>query len=127
MKSVIFTITFIFALSIANAQIAEIKQVGNYAKIYNEKGHFTGKSVYISNNSALVGYNNKFIVVKTGNYLKIYNEKGTYTGHSIYLPTGAYVKNVGSTTILIKQGHYVKYYDFEGKFTGRSTYDNNSN
>ena len=76
---------FITLSTIASkAQIAEVKVEGSYAKIYNDKGQYTGNSVYIGNN-ALEGYSNEYLVIKEGSYAKIYDAKGHYTGNSIYI------------------------------------------
>lgn len=118
----LFTLLFMTLCILAlNAQIAEVKLDGNYAKIYNEKGQFTGNSVYIGNNS-LEGYNNEYIVIKDGNYAKIYDSKGHFTGHSAYIGNNT-IKHVSQSVILVKEGNYVKYYDFKGRFTGNSTYE----
>jgi hypothetical protein len=104
-------------------QIGEVKQVGSYAKIYNEKGQDSGHSIYLGSNGSVEGYNSEFIVVKEGSYAKIYNDKGNNTGHSIYLGSNNSIKHVSQTAILVKEGSYVKYYDFNGRNTGKSTYD----
>jgi hypothetical protein len=103
------------------AQIAEVKVEGSYAKIYNDKGQYTGSSVYKGNNT-LEGYNNEYIVIKEGSYAKIYDAKGHYTGSSIYIGNNT-IKHVSQTAILVKEGSYVKYYDFKGHYTGNSTYE----
>ena len=106
-----------------NAQIAEVKVDGSYAKIYNDKGQYTGSSVYVGNNT-LEGYSSEFIVVKEGSYAKIYDAKGHYTGSSVYVGSNT-IKHVSQSAILIREGSYVKYYDFKGHYTGKSTYDPN--
>lgn len=106
----------------SQAQIGEVKDVGGYAKIYNENGVYSF-SIYL-NKKTLVGYNNNFVVIQDGQYVKIFDNKGRFTGHSIYLNSYKTVKNVTYSHILIKDGDYVKYYDFNGRFTGHSTYKN---
>ncbi len=103
------------------AQIAEVKVEGSYAKIYNDKGQYTGNSVYIGNNT-LEGYSNEYLVIKEGSYAKIYDAKAHYTGNSIYIGNNT-VKHVSQSAILVKEGSYVKYYDFKGHYTGNSTYE----
>mgnify|MGYP003348350902 FL=1 len=103
------------------AQIAEVKVMGSYAKIYNDKGQYTGNSIYVGSNT-MEGYNNDYVVLKEGSYARIYDAKGHYTGNSVYVGSNK-IKHVSQSAILIKEGSYVKYYDFKGHYTGNSTYE----
>ena len=123
LKETVLLLLMIFISMISRAQITEVKTDGSYARIYDDKGHYTGNSIYLSSNSSLAGYSNNYIVIKDGPYAKIYDCKGHYTGNSIYLSSSAGIKNVSASAILIKDGSYVKYYDFTGHYTGTSTYD----
>ena len=117
-----FCIVFFVAHS-STAQIAEIKVEGSYAKIYNDKGNYTGNSIYLGNSCSMEGYSSEYAVVKEGSYAKIYDAKASYTGHSIYLGSDSYIKHVSQSAILVKEGSYVKYYNFKGEYTGNSTYE----
>jgi len=121
MRHLLLFSLIIFSSLASQAQIAEVKVDGSYAKIYNDKGQYTGSSVYLGSNT-LEGYNSEYIVVKDGSYAKIYDAKGRYTGSSVYLGKNT-VKHVSQSDILVKDGSYVKYYDFTGHYTGKSTYD----
>jgi hypothetical protein len=121
MKKFFLMTTMLLVFGAVNAQIAEVKQDGSYAKIYNDQGSWTGKSVSICSNCELVGYNSEYIVVKDGSYAKIYDANGSWTGKSISLCSDCYIKNVGASAILVKDGSYTKYYDFNGNWTGKST------
>ncbi len=123
MKQFLLIATMLLTFGAVNAQIAEVKIEGSYAKIYNDEGRYSGNSIYIGSGNSLEGYNSRYIVVKEGSYAKIYDSKGSYTGNSIYIGSGNYVKNVSGSAILVKEGSYVKYYDFKGSYTGNSTYD----
>ncbi len=115
---------FILTSSICvQAQIAEVKTEGSYARIYNDKGAYSGYSVYLGSDKTLAGYNGQFLVIKEKPYARIYNAKGTYTGNSIYLGSANYIKNVSTTVILIKEGNQIRYYDYQGHYTGTSTYE----
>ena len=121
MKQLLILSAFIALTLTLRAQIAEVKQDGSYAKIYNDKGQYTGNSVYLGA-STLEGYNDRYMVIKDGSYAKIYDDKGRYTGNSIYLGSNT-IKHVSQSAILVKDGTYVKYYDFNGRYTGKSTYE----
>jgi len=121
MKKLFLMATMLLMFGAVNAQIAEVKQEGSYARIYNEQGRYTGKSIRVSSGAEVSGYNSKYIVVTEGSYARIYNDQGRYTGKSIRLSSGSYVKNVSATAILIKEGSYTRYYDFNGRYTGNST------
>ncbi len=124
-KKILLMAIMLLTFGAINAQIAEVKEEGSYAKIYNDQGRYSGYSIYIGSSYTLEGYNSSFIVVKEGSYAKIYNSNGRYTGNSIYLGSSYYIKNVTGSAILVKEGSYVKYYNFEGRYTGNSTYDRN--
>ena len=123
MKKILLFATMLLAFSLGYAQIGEVKTEGCYAKIFNEKGKFSGNRIYLTAKSYVAGFNNKFVVVKEGAYVKIFDVKGRFTGKRIYLTSTGQVKNVTTSAILIKEGSYVKYYDFDGRFTGNRTYD----
>ncbi len=125
MKKILLMAIMLLKFGVINAQIAEVKKEGSYAKIYNDQGRYSGNSIYLGSSYTLEGYNSSFIVVKEGSYAKIYNAYGRYTGNSIYLGSSYYIKNVTGSAILVKEGSYVKYYNFEGRYTGNSTYDRN--
>ena len=118
-----FFITAFITLKVHSiiAQIAEVKVTGSYAKIYNDKGQYTGNSIYVGSNT-MEGYNNDYVVLKEGSYARIYDAKGHYTGNSVYVGSNK-IKHVSQSAILIKEGSYVKYYDFKGHYTGNSTYE----
>jgi hypothetical protein len=105
------------------SQITEVKTDGSYLRIYNDRGNYTGTSIYVGTSYKLDGYNNQFIVISDRNYANIYNMKGKYTGISIYLGSSKKVKRVSESNILIQDGHYTRYYNFRGNYT-HSTYDN---
>ena len=121
MKQLFIILAFLALTFSLRAQIAEVKVDGSYAKIYNDKGQYTGNSVYLGSNT-LEGYNSNYIVVNDGSYAKLYNDKGNYTGNSIYLGSNT-IKHISQSAILVKDGSYVKYYDFNGRYTGNSTYE----
>jgi len=123
MKTNFLTLLLIYSFVLCTAQITEVKKDGNYAKIYDDKGKYTGHSIYLGSNNNISGYNAHYVVITEGNYAKIYLENGNYSGKSIYLGSSNFVKNVSNSAILVKEGHYVKYYDFNGHYTGASTYE----
>lgn len=107
----------------ANAQIGEVKVVGNLAKIYDDKARYTNYYVSIPSRGELLGYNATYIVVKDGNLAKIYDAKGHYTNKYVSLCSSCIVKNVTASAILVKEGRLVKYYDFNGHYTNKYTND----
>lgn len=117
--------TMLLMFGAVNAQIAEVKQEGGYARIYNEEGRWTGNSIQLGYGDVVSGYNSKYIVVTegllTGRYARIYNEKGRWTGNSISLSSTSYVIRVSETAILIKEFGKTRYYNFVGRYTGHST------
>ncbi len=125
MKKLLLIATMLLTYGALNAQIAEVKQEGSYARIYNDQGSYTGNSIGLGSGALVSGYNTKYIVVTEGSYARIYDSKGSYTGNSISLGSGSgnYVKNVSANAILIKEGSYTRYYDFKGSYTGNSTSD----
>jgi hypothetical protein len=115
---------FILAINMStNAQIGEVKVVGNLAKIYDDKARYTNYYVSIPSRGELLGYNANYIVVKDGNLAKIYDAKGHYTNKYVSLCTSCTVKNVSASAILVKEGRLVKYYDFNGHYTNQYTND----
>ena len=123
MNRIILTILLLISLPISlKSQIGEVKSVNGYICIYNESGIYTGKSIYLTRESELIGYNNRFIIILNRDYVKIYDYNGIYTGHSIKLYSRT-VKTITSLNILIKEGNSIKYYDFNGNFTGKTTYN----
>lgn len=123
MKKLLLLTTILLMFGITKAQIAEVKQEGNFAKIYDDQGIYTGYYIYLPSGSEVSGYNSEYIVVTEDNFAKIYDSKGRYTGNYIYLSEGAYVKYVSATVILVKERKFTKYYDFKGKYTGKYTYN----
>ncbi|MBM3921452.1 MAG: hypothetical protein FJ347_09565 [Sphingomonadales bacterium] len=123
MKNRVLMLLFLGISYAAGAQIAEVKIDGTWAKIYDENARYSGKSISLSGNKSLEGYNNRYIVIKDGTWAKIYDENARYTGKSISLSGDKYIKNVSGSAILIKDGSWVKYYDFDGRYTGKSTPD----
>lgn len=121
MKQFFLLATMLLTFGAVNAQIAEVKQEGSYAKIYNDQGSYTGNYIRLISGAEVSGYNSKYIVVTEGSYAKIYDSDGSYTGNYIRLSSDSYVKNVSATAILIKEGSYTKYYDFKGSYTGNYT------
>ena len=57
---------------------------GGYAKIYDGKGVYTKKSIWMGKNKIVRSVGVQFILVKDGNYVKYYDFKGGYTGKSTY-------------------------------------------
>jgi len=104
-----------------NAQIGEVKVDGSAAKIYDDKGNYTGQYASLCSKCELAGYNSKYIVIIDGSAAKIYDSKGSYTGQYASLCSNCYVKNVSASAILIKDGSVTKYYDFKGSYTGNYT------
>ncbi len=123
MKTFLLFVITLLILGDANAQITEVKISGGYAKIYNDKGSYSGKSIWLGKKKAVEGYNSSFVVVRDDGYAKIYDYKGSYTGKSIWLGKNKIVRNVSAQYILVKDGNYVKYYDFKGEYSGKSTYE----
>jgi hypothetical protein len=118
------TIFFLFGIIMStNAQIGEVKVMGNLAKIYDDKARYTNYYVSIPSSGELLGYNANYIVVKDGNLAKIYDAKGHYTNHYVSLCSTCMVKNVTASAILVKEGRLVKYYDFNGRYTNKYTND----
>jgi predicted RNA-binding protein associated with RNAse of E/G family len=121
MKQIILIATMLLTFGAVNAQIAEVKQDGGIAKIYNDQGSFTGYYVSLCSSCELTGYNAKYIVVTDGSLAKIYDAKGNYTGYYVSLCSSCYIINVSATAILVKDGGLTKYYDFKGNYTGNFT------
>ncbi len=121
MKKFLLMATMLLIFGAVNAQIAEVKQDGSRAKIYNDQGSYTGKYMDLVSGAYVSGYNSKYIVVTEGSRVKIYDSNGSYIGKYIDLSSGSSVKNVSATTILIKEGSRTKYYDFNGSYTGKYT------
>lgn len=115
---VLLTITFTL-----HAQIGEVKVDGPYAKIYDESGRYTNRTIHLGNNKTLAGYNSQYIVVVDRAYAKIYDATGKDLNRSILLGDNKYIKHVSGSAILVKDGNYVKYYDFDGRYTNKSTLD----
>lgn len=121
MKKLLLMTTMLLTFGAVSAQIAEVKQDGSLAKIYNDQGSYTGSYISLCSSCELTGYNSKYIVVTDGSLAKIYDSKGSYTGSYISLCSSCYVKNVAASAILVKDGSLTKYYDFKGSYTGKYT------
>lgn len=121
MKKLLLMATMFFMFGAAKAQIAEVKQDGQIARIYNDQGKYTGKNISLSSNMEVSGYNSKYIVISDGKIARIYDDQGKYTGKNISLSSTMSVKNVAATAILITDGVLTRYYDFDGKYTGKNT------
>lgn len=123
MKTFLLFVITLLCLGEAHAQITEVKISGGYAKIYDDKGSYSGKSIWMGMKKSVEGYNSTFVVVRDSGYAKIYDSKGSYTGKSIWLGKNKIVRNISTQYILVKDGNYVKYYDFKGGYTGKLTYE----
>ena len=121
MKQILSISFILLCFGFAQAQIGEVKIVGNQAKIYDEDAKFTYHSISMSSNAELADYNSKYIVIVDGNQAKIYDSKGSFTYKSINLCNNCTIRKVTNTAILVKEGNMVKYYDFEGKYTYKYT------
>jgi|688.fasta_scaffold990925_2 hypothetical protein len=121
MKKFFLMATIMLSFGAVSAQIAEVKQDGNIAKIYNDQGRYTNSYISLCSKCELTGYNSKYIVITDGNIAKIYNDQGRYTNSYISLCSNCYVKNVSATAILVKDGNITKYYDFNGRYTNKYT------
>ena len=59
-------------------------QDGQYVKIFDNKGRFTGHSIYLNKSKSVTSVTPSFILIKDGNYTKYYDFKGNFTGHSTF-------------------------------------------
>lgn len=123
MKPFLSIMFLLLIYGFAEAQIGEVKVIGNQAKIYDEDAKYTYHSISMNSTADLADYNSKYIVIVEGNQAKIFDSKGSFTYKYISLCNNCSIKKVTNTAILVKDGHTVKYYDFEGKFTYRYTSD----
>ena len=126
MKQFLLIATMLLTFGTVSAQIGEVKQDGDIAKIYNDQGRYTNSipltSPWGNGKARLSGYNSKYIVITDGDIAKIYDAQGRFTKRYISLGK-AYVKNVSATAILVKDGNITKYYDFNGRYTNKYTTD----
>ncbi len=86
MKQFLLIATMLLTFGAVNAQIAEVKIEGSYAKIYNDEGRYSGNSIYIGSGNYVKNVSGSAILVKEGSYVKYYDFKGSYTGNSTYDP-----------------------------------------
>jgi len=120
MKKLILMATMLLTFGAVKAQIGDVKVDGSFAKIYDDKGKYTYKSIGLCSKCELSGFNSNYIVITDGSFAKIYDDKGKYTYKSIGLCSNCSVKNVTPSGILIKDGSKTKIYDFNGKYTYKS-------
>jgi len=120
MKKLFLMATMLLMFGAVNAQIGDVKVDGSSAKIYDDKGKYTYKSISLCSNCELSGFNSNYIVITDGSSAKIYDSQGKFTYKSISLCSNCSVKNVTPSGILIKDGSKTKIYDFEGKYTYKS-------
>jgi len=59
-------------------------QDGQYVKIFDNKGRFTGHSIYLNKSKSVTSVTLSSILIKDGNYTKYYDFKGNFTGHSTF-------------------------------------------
>jgi hypothetical protein len=123
MKKLLLSFMLPFLCLAANAQIGEVKIDGSSAKIYDERGSYSGIFIGLSSGARVSGYNSKFVVITDGSQARIYDSRGTYTGGYVSLSAGCYVKNVTANAILVKEGSITRYYDFRGNYAGTYTND----
>jgi hypothetical protein len=123
MKKLLLFLFFLMSVYTMNAQIGEVKVDGAYAKIYDENGRYTNRTILLGSNKTLAGYNSQYIVVVDRAYARIYDATGKDLNKSILLGDNKYIKHVSGSAILVKDGNYVKYYDFNGRYTNKSTLD----
>jgi hypothetical protein len=64
--------------------ITEVKVEGSYAKIYDDRGSYTGNSIYLGSDYYIKNVSGSAILVKEGSYVKYYDFRGNYTSHSTY-------------------------------------------
>ena len=120
-KVFLLLVSMLINIGFANAQIGEVKVIGNQAKIYDESGSNTNRYVSMNSGYELLGYNSKFIVMKDGNQAKIFDAKGNFTFKYVGLCSNCKVVNVSPSAILVKDGNMTKYYDFDGNYTNKYT------
>ena len=112
--------TMLLIFGAVNAQIGDVKVDGSSAKIYDDKGNYSYKSISLCSKCELSGFNSNYVVITDGSNAKIYDSKGNYTYKSISLCSNCSVKNVTPSGILIKDGNTTKIYDFKGNYTYKS-------
>ncbi len=121
MKTLFLITAILLTFNYANAQIGEVKVIGNQARIYDENGNNNNSYVSMNSGYELLGYNSQYIVMKDGNQAKIFNAKGNFTFKYVSLCSNCKVVNVTPTAILVKDGNMTKYYNFEGNYTYKYT------
>ena len=83
MKKLLLIATMLLTYGALNAQIAEVKQEGSYARIYDSKGSYTGNSISLGSSGNYVkNVSANAILIKEGSYTRYYDFKGSYTGNS---------------------------------------------
>ena len=121
MKTFFLMAAMLLTFNYLNAQIGEVKVVGNQAKIYDENGNNTNRYVSMNSGYELVGYNSQYVVIRDGNQAKIFDSKGNFTFKYVSLCANCKVVNITQSAILVKDGNMTKYYNFDGNYTNKYT------
>jgi hypothetical protein len=79
MKKLFLMATMLLMFGAVNAQIGDVKVDGSSAKIYDDKGKNTYKSISLCSNCSVKNVTPSGILIKDGSTTKIYDFNGKYT------------------------------------------------
>ena len=79
MKQFLLMAIMLLTFGAVSAQIAEVKQDGRIAKIYNDQGRYTNNYISLCSNCYIKNVSGTAILVKDGNITKYYDFNGRYT------------------------------------------------
>ncbi|UZR93371.1 hypothetical protein [Chondrinema litorale] len=116
MKRIFVTgvLLFLFNL-VASAQIENVK-IENAIVFVKNKEQAHNVQFKVNKECSLIGFNDRYIVIKEAAEAKIYDSGGKYRT-SIKLPSGTKGVKVSDREILIKDNRgFINYYDFNGNY-----------
>ncbi|MBT30276.1 MAG: hypothetical protein CMO01_11500 [Thalassobius sp.] len=116
MKRIFVTgvLLFLFNL-VASAQIENVK-IENAIVFVKNKDQAHNVQFKINKGCSLIGFSERYVVIKEANEAKIYDSGGKYRT-SIELPSGTKGVKVNESEILIKDSRgFISYYDFNGNY-----------
>ena len=105
---------FLFSYA-ASAQIENVK-IENAIVFVKNKDALQNVQFKINKGCSLIGYNERYVVIKESNEAKIYDSAGKYRT-SIELPQGTKGVKVNDKEVMIKDSRgFISFYDFNGNY-----------
>ena len=115
MKKSLTTLLLLFAISIMQGQIKEIKFFGDTINVIGVNGEKTGSYMLQKSSEKYLGYNSNYFLIQRNNQLLIMNNKGfQYSNNGISMANGRTFIKITEKSIWIMDNTNIIYFDFSG-------------